>query len=57
MSGESPAKVQPEILDIFLGELHIVYIDWGGHVSLRETNVTWVDLDSLAFILHFLNQF
>jgi hypothetical protein len=28
----------------------------GGHVSLRVANVTWIDLDSLAFILHFLNQ-
>jgi hypothetical protein len=26
-----------------------------GHVSLRVVNVTWIDLDSLAFILHFLN--
>jgi hypothetical protein len=26
--------VQPEILDIFfLGELHIVYMDWGAHSS------------------------
>jgi hypothetical protein len=29
----------------------------GGHVSLRVVNITWIDLDSLAFILHFLNQF
>jgi hypothetical protein len=29
----------------------------GGHVSLRMVNVTWIDLDPLAFILHFLNQF
>jgi hypothetical protein len=28
-----------------------------GHVSLRVVNVTWIDLDPLAFILHFLNQF
>jgi hypothetical protein len=28
-----------------------------GHVSLRVLNFTWIDLDSLAFILHFLNQF
>jgi hypothetical protein len=27
------------------------------HVSLRVVNVTWINLDSLAFILHFLNQF
>jgi hypothetical protein len=35
----------------------IVYMDGGGHVSLSVVNVTWIDLDSLAFILHFLNQF
>jgi hypothetical protein len=28
----------------------------GGHVSLRVVNVTWIELDPLAFILHFLNQ-
>jgi hypothetical protein len=28
-----------------------------GDVYLRVVNVTWIDLDSLAFILHFLNQF
>jgi hypothetical protein len=28
-----------------------------GHISLRVVNVTWIDLDSLALILHFLNQF
>jgi hypothetical protein len=26
------------------------------HVSLHVVNVTWIDLDSLVFILHFLNQ-
>jgi hypothetical protein len=31
---------------------------WGkGHVSLHVVNVMWIDLDPLAFILHFLNQF
>jgi hypothetical protein len=25
--GKSPVKVQPEILDIFFGELYIVYVD------------------------------
>jgi hypothetical protein len=30
----SPVKVQPKILDIFLGELHIVYMDWGVRFSL-----------------------
>jgi hypothetical protein len=56
--GKSPVKMQSEILDIFLGELHIVYLDQGGwHVSLRVVNMTWIDLNPLAFILHFLNQF
>jgi hypothetical protein len=32
------------------------YMDQG-HISLRVVNVTWIDLDLLAFILHFLNQF
>jgi hypothetical protein len=27
------------------------------HVSLHIVNMTWIDLDPLAFILHFLNQF
>jgi hypothetical protein len=54
--GKSPVKVY-KVLDIFLlGKLHIVYIDRGA-VSLRVVNVTWIDLDSLAFILHLLNQF
>jgi hypothetical protein len=34
-----------------------LFIWTGGHISLRVVNVTWVDFDSLAFILHFLNQF
>jgi hypothetical protein len=29
----------------------------GGTVSLHVMNVTWTDLDPLAFILHFLSQF
>jgi hypothetical protein len=41
-----------------LGELHVVYTDRvGGHVSILLVNVTWTNLDLLAFILHFLNQF
>jgi hypothetical protein len=32
-----------------------LFIWTGGHVSLRVVNVTWIDLDLLAFILHFLN--
>jgi hypothetical protein len=34
-----------------------LFIWTGGHISLRVVNVAWIDLDSLAFILHFLNQF
>jgi hypothetical protein len=33
-----------------------LFIRTGGHVSLHVVNVTYIDLDSLAFILHFLNQ-
>jgi hypothetical protein len=52
--GRSPVKVQPEILGIFfLGEMHVVYVDRG----TRVMNVTWIEFDPLAFILHFLNQF
>jgi hypothetical protein len=50
--GKSPVK----ILDIFFpGELHVVYMDGGGGgpVSLHAVNVMWIDLDLLAFILHF----
>jgi hypothetical protein len=36
----------------FWEELHTVYMG-RGHVSLRVVNVTWIDLDSMAFILHF----
>jgi hypothetical protein len=53
--GNPPFKVQPEILDI-LGELIVVYMDWE-HIYLCVVNVTWTDLDSLAFILQFLNPF
>jgi hypothetical protein len=59
--GKSPAKMQFKILDIFfLEEFHIVHMDGKGggvHVSLRVVNVTWIDLDSFAFIFHFMNQF
>jgi hypothetical protein len=55
--GKSPVKVQPKILDIFSGELLTVYMDREGHVSLHAMNVTWINLDSLAFILDFLSQF
>jgi hypothetical protein len=30
-----------------------LFVWTGRHVSLRVVNVTWIDLDSLAFILHF----
>jgi hypothetical protein len=33
-----------------------LFIWTGRHVSLRAVNVTWIDLDSLASILHFLSQ-
>jgi hypothetical protein len=57
--------VRPEGLGKFKNSPHRVsswgsctlFIWTGGHVSLRVVNVTWVDFDSLAFILHFLNQF
>jgi hypothetical protein len=35
-------------------------MDWGGgggHVSLHVVNVTWTEMDQLAFNLHSLNQF
>jgi hypothetical protein len=38
-------------------ESFTLFIWTGGHVSFRVVNVTWIDLDFLAFILHFLNQF
>jgi hypothetical protein len=52
---KSPVKVKSGILDIiFLRELHIVYMNQGGgDVSFRVANVTCIDLDPLAFILHF----
>jgi hypothetical protein len=34
-----------------------VFIWAGRHVSFRVVNVMWIDLDPLALILHFLNQF
>jgi hypothetical protein len=33
-----------------------LFVWTGGHISLRVVNVTWIDLDPLTFILHFLNQ-
>jgi hypothetical protein len=47
--GKSPVKVQPEALDISsLGEKHI---------SLPVMNLTWTELHSFAFILHFFASF
>jgi hypothetical protein len=34
-----------------------LFIWTGGHVYVRVVNVTWIDLDSLAFILNFINRF
>jgi hypothetical protein len=55
---ESPIKCSPKIrvLDIFLGELEL-FIWIGGHICLRVVNVTWTELEPLAFILHLCNQF
>jgi hypothetical protein len=35
----------------------MLFIWTSRQVSLRVVNVTWTDLDSLAFILHFFNNF
>jgi hypothetical protein len=34
-----------------------LFIWTGDHISVCVVNVTWMDLDPLAFIFHFLNQF
>jgi hypothetical protein len=47
--GKSPAMLSR------WGSCHVVHMD-RGHVSLLMANVTWTDLDPLAFILHFLNK-
>jgi hypothetical protein len=39
----------------FLRKLYVVYAKWG-NFSLCVVNVTWADLDSLAFTLHFFNH-
>jgi hypothetical protein len=36
---------------------YTLFIWTGEHISPRVVNVTWIDLDSLAFILNFVNQF
>jgi hypothetical protein len=33
-----------------------LFIWTGGYISLRVVNVTWIDLDPLAFILHFFKS-
>jgi hypothetical protein len=54
MPGESSVEVQPKILDPFcLRELDIVDVNRGTQTPLRVVNVMCVDLDPLAFILHF----
>jgi hypothetical protein len=55
--GKSSVKVQTEIFDIiFLGSC--TSLIWtGGQVALRVVKVTFVDLASLAFILHFYASF
>jgi hypothetical protein len=35
--------------------MYVVDIDWGEFL-LRVMNVTWTDIDSLAFIFHFFNN-
>jgi hypothetical protein len=46
VSGKSSVKVQPEVFDIFLGELHIVDMDrWAGRTSGSEG-----DMGRLGFI-------
>jgi hypothetical protein len=54
MPAKSSVKVEPEVFDfVRLRELHIVDMDrWAGLV----VKMTWDDLLSLAFILHFLSQ-
>jgi hypothetical protein len=34
-----------------------IWTPGGGYVSLRLVNVTWIDLDPLVIIFHFLHQF
>jgi hypothetical protein len=49
---KSPVEFHSEILDILLlRKVYAFYVDWG-QSSLRVVNVTWTDLDSLAFVLN-----
>jgi hypothetical protein len=44
--GKSHVKVQPEILDIFfLGELHVVYMDWWGGGGAHFSSCGGCDVD------------
>jgi hypothetical protein len=53
MPRESCVEVRPLILGLFcLRELDIADVN-RGHVPLHMVNVMCVDLDPLAFILHF----
>jgi hypothetical protein len=47
----------PRYLASYSGGSCKLFIWTGGHVSLRVVNVTRFNLDPLAFIHHFLNQF
>jgi hypothetical protein len=52
--GNSSVKVQPEILDIVLGELHVVYMDRGARFSsCDEFDVD--RLGSVSFYSPFFN--
>jgi hypothetical protein len=56
LPGKSPVKVLLELLHIFLGELHVVYMDWGARFSSHGE----CDLDqlgSIGFYSPFLNSF
>jgi hypothetical protein len=50
------SRYSPRYLAFSVRGSCLVFIWTGGHVSLRVVNVTWIDLDPLALILHFLNQ-
>jgi hypothetical protein len=50
------SRCSPRNLTSSSWECCLLFIWTGGHVSLHVVNVSWIDLDSLAFILNFLNQ-
>jgi hypothetical protein len=47
------SSCSPKYLTSSSSESSTLLIRTGGHVSLRVMNVSWIVLDSLAFILHF----